>query len=207
METCEVIRTVAMRSSSYFMLLFLLAGALAAIPANLQAQAASTPAANQTQTPSTSQAQTPAPAQPTQKKVWTNDDIDQLRGEGGLSVVGVGNAPAPSAAPQQKGGAQPPKPATAARPPKEKDPEWYKQQLAPLYTQLDRINDEIAAAQSAADGETRGDAGVSLSARAPAGTPEEQLVQLQKQQQEVQNKIDDLLDMARHNGIEPGALR
>jgi hypothetical protein len=181
--------------TSYFYVAVLLsmAGTLAARPANLHAQA-----------PSASQAPAPAPSA-TQKKVWTNDDLDQLHDQGGVSVIGKSSAP--SAAAPQSGPAQPARPAVAPKLPKEKDPEWYKEQLAPLYTALDRINSEIAAAQSAVDGETRGDAGVSMGARAPAGTPQEQLVALQKQQQDVQTKIDNLLDQARHNDLEPGALR
>jgi hypothetical protein len=177
-----------------------LAGILAACPASLHAQTPS--GSTGTQTPSTSPA--PAPAA-TQKKVWTNDDLDQLHDQGGVSVIGKPSAP--SAATPQGGSAQPAKPAVASKLPKEKDPEWYKEQLAPLYTALDRINSEIAAAQSAVDGDTRGDAGVSIGARAPAGTPQEQLVALQKAQQDTQTKIDNLLDQARHNDIEPGALR
>jgi hypothetical protein len=187
-------------SHLYVAMLLLLAGTLAARPATLRAQAPSTTTGSQT----SSASQTPAPAAP-QKKVWTNDDMDQLRDQGGISVIGKPNAP--NAAAPRNAPAQPAKPAAAPKLPKEKDPEWYKEQLAPLYTALDRINSEIAVAQSAVDGDTRGDAGVSMGARAPAGTPQEQLVALQKQQQDVQNKIDNLLDMARHNDLEPGALR
>ncbi|MGD0840972.1 MAG: hypothetical protein ABSA32_07440 [Candidatus Acidiferrales bacterium] len=183
-------------------MLLLLAGTLAVRPANLRAQAPS--ASTGSQTPGASQAPAPAPAA-TQKKVWTNDDLDQLRDQGGISVIGKSSAP--NAATPQNGPAQPAKPAVAPKLPKEKDPEWYKEQLAPLYTALDRINSEIAAAQSAVDGETRGDAGVSMGARAPAGTPQEQLVALQKQQQDIQTKIDNLLDQARHNDLPPGDLR
>jgi len=153
-----------------------------------------------------SQAPNPPPAQ---QKVWTNDDIDHLRdsGSGGVSVIGNSPAPAPDATPASKGASTPAKPATTPKLPKEKDPDWYRAQLAPLYKSLDLITDQIAAAQSAADGESRGDAGVSLNVRAPAGTAQQQIVQLQKEQTDVQAKIDALLDMARHNDIPPGDLR
>lgn len=177
-----------------------LAGALAAHPANSIAQTTTeTPAAG---------AQTTNPP-PAQKKVWTNDDIDQLRDSeaGGISVVGNTPAPPSDATANQKGAGAPAKPGAAEpKVPKEKDPEWYREQLTPLYAALSKINDQIAAAQSAVDGDTRGDAGVSMNVRAPAGTPQEQLVALQKEQSAVQGKIDDLLDMARHNDIPPGDL-
>ncbi|MGB6198396.1 MAG: hypothetical protein WA871_05070 [Candidatus Acidiferrales bacterium] len=176
-----------------------LAVGIGAFPAHLQAQAPSTPTQNQTQAP------TPPPPQ---KKVWTNDDIEQIRnqGAGGISVMG------PDATSTQKSTAT--APAAPAKPgakapalPKEKDPEWYRQQLAPLYTALDRIHDEMTAAQSAVSGDSRGDSGVSMGARAPAGTPQEQVIALQKEEQDTQAKIDALLDMARRNDIPPGDLR
>jgi hypothetical protein len=186
-------------------LLLSLAGAFGAHPAALRAQAPSTTAPpSQTETSN-------APPAP-QKKVWTNDDIDQIRnqGAGGISVMGPA-APTGTAA-TQRNTSEPPN--SAAKPgakapalPKEKDPAWYREQLAPLYTALDRINDQIAVAQSAVDGDSRGDSGVSMGVRAPAGTPQEQVVALQKELADVQAKIDALLDMARHNDIEPGALR
>jgi hypothetical protein len=179
-----------------------LAFVLGTQPVALRAQAPS--AAPQTPT----QTQTPNTA-PAQKKVWTNDDMDELRdqGAGGISVIGSAPAAAatPAAATPQKGAAKPA--ATPAKVPDEKNPDWYRKQLAPLYESLDRINDQIAAAQSAIDGDSRGDSGVSMGARAPAGTPAEQVAALQKEQQGVQDKIDALLDMARHNDIEPGELR
>jgi hypothetical protein len=178
-----------------------LTGALVARPANLSAQAAST----STSTPAQSQTQTPN-TPPAQKKVWTNDDVDELRdqGAGGISVMG--NAPAAPATAQKATATA--KPAAAApKIPNEKDPEWYRKQLAPLYDKLSQINDQIAAAQSAVDGDSRGDSGVSMGARAPAGTPQEQVAALQKEQADVQSKIDALLDQARHNDIAPGDLR
>jgi hypothetical protein len=180
-------------------LLLSLAAGLGARPASLRAQAASAPAQTQTQTPN------PPPAQ---KKVWTNDDIDQLRdqGAGGISVMGP--AAAPDATSTQNGtAAAPAKPAKGSALPKEKDPEWYRTQLAALYKELDHVSDELAAAQAAVDGDSRGEAGVSMNVRAPAGTPQEQVASLQAQQTEIQGKIDALLDQARHNDIEPGDLR
>jgi len=186
-----------MKPSPFFgVVLFSLAAIFAAHPANLRAQAASTSTSSQTQT---------ANPPPPQKKVWTNDDVDELRdqGAGGISVMGP--AAAPATTPAQKATAKPA--AGAPKIPNEKDPEWYRKQLAPLYDKLSQISDQIAAAQSAVNGDSRGDSGVSMGARAPAGTPQEQVVALQKEQQDVQSKIDALLDQARHNDIAPGDLR
>jgi hypothetical protein len=152
--------------------------------------------------------QQPKPAPPA-KKVWTNDDIDALREHGGNGVSVVGGA-APAARGATANGAhtpgtranQPPPPL-----PKEKDPAWYKKQLAPLYAKRDALDAEIANAEAAVSGDTRGSATVDMSAFGSAATPQEQLKQLQDQQQQVENQIDALEDMARHNGLEPGSLR
>ncbi len=174
-------------------------------PSQSQAPAADsqTPAANSQAAP-----QQPKPAPPA-KKVWTNDDIDALREHGGsgVSVVG-GGAPAASGAPANGANTpgrranQPPPPL-----PKEKDPAWYKKQLAPLYAKRDALDTEIANAEAAVTGDTRGSATVDMSSFGAAATPQDQLKQLQDQKQQVQNLIDALEDMARHNGIEPGSLR
>jgi len=193
-----------MKPSRFFALILLsLVGTLATHPANLRAQAAST--SSSTQTSSQTQTSNPPPAQ---KKVWTNDDIDELRdqGAGGISTMGPAAA-APASTPAQKATAAAKPAAAAPKIPDEKNPEWYRKQLAPLYDKLSQISDQIAAAQAAVDGDSRGDSGVSMGARAPAGTPQEQVAALQKEQADVQAKIDALLDQARHNDIEPGDLR
>jgi len=160
--------------------------------------------------PASSQAapqQQPKPAPPA-KKVWTNDDIDALREHGGVSVVGGGSAPAPaSGGPAANGANTPGAPANQPPLPKEKDPAWYRKNLVPLYAKLDALNGQIATAESAVSGDTSGSATVSMDAMGSAATPQQQLTQLQQQQQQVQDQIDNLEDMARHNGIEPGALR
>jgi len=91
--------------------------------------------------------------------------------------------------------------------PNEKNPSWYKKQLDPLYAKLDAINAQIANAEAALSGDTRGSDSVSLNAYGMTATPGDQLKELQAQKQDVQDKIDALLDAARHNGVEPGELR
>jgi len=165
------------------------------------------PSSSQTQPPAANSQsappqQQPKPAPPP-KKVWTNDNIDELHGHGGVSVVGNG---APAATPAN--GANTPGTSAGQQPlPKEKDPAWYRKQLAPLYTKLDQLSAALANAQSAVSGDTRGSATVSMDATGNAATPQQQVAALQQQQQQVQAQIDNLEDLARHNGIEPGALR
>ncbi len=197
-------------------LLFCALGALALSAAGIAPARGQSPSQSQapaagSQTPAASpQAapQQPKPAPPA-KKVWTNDDVDALRehGGGGVSVVG-GAAPAAGGATANGTnapgtGANQPPPAL----PKEKDPAWYKKQLAPLYAKRDALDTAIASAEAAVSGDTRGSATVDMTAFGAAATPQDQLKQLQDQKQQVQNLIDALEDMARHNGLEPGSLR
>jgi len=191
-------------------LLFCAAGALALSVAGSalareqspsQSQAQAPPASSQAAPPQQPKPAPPAPA----KKIWTNDDIDALREHGGVSVVGGGPAPAPDGT--AVNGANTPGTPGRQPLPKEKDPDWYKKQLAPLYAKLDALNTAVANAESAVSGDTRGSATVSMDAMGSAATPQQQLTQLQQLQQQVQDQIENLEDMARHNGIEPGALR
>ncbi|MGO9639702.1 MAG: hypothetical protein ACLP1Y_00135 [Candidatus Acidiferrales bacterium] len=165
--------------------------------ASAGAQAQSQSSAASAQAPS----QQPKPSQPP-KKVWTNDDLVALREHGGVSVVGNSG--------EASGGTNVSAPGTTGNPPavpKEKDPVWYKKQLAPLYAKLDSLDGQIATVQTALSGDTRGSNSVNMSTFGMLATPQDQLKQLQQQQQAVQNQIDALLDMARHNGIDPGDLR
>jgi hypothetical protein len=169
----------------------------AAGTASVRAQAQSQPSAASAQAPS----QQPKPSQPP-KKIWTNDDLDALREHGGVSVVGNSGG--------ASGGTTASAPGTTGNPPavsREKDPIWYKKQLAPLYAKLDVLNQAIANAQAAVSGDTRGSDSVNLGTMGIMATPQDQLKQLQQQQQAVQDQIDALLDMARHNGVAPGDLR
>ena len=174
-------------------------------PSQSQAPAASP----QTPPPSPQAApQQPKPAPPA-KKVWTNDDIDALREHGGSGVSVVGGAASAAGGATTNGTNTPGTRANQPPPPlpKEKDPAWYKKQLAPLYAKRDALDTAIANAEAAVSGDTRGSATVDLSAFGAAATPQEQLKQLQDLQQQVENQIDALEDMARHNGLEPGSLR
>jgi hypothetical protein len=87
----------------------------------------------------------------------------------------------------------------------EKDPAWYRTQLAPLQAEVGKLDSQIAKLREFLKG-----GNVSESQpyyHGPPGNPQNQLNQLEKKRQADAAKIDDLLDRARHNSIEPGALR
>jgi len=154
-------------------------------------------------------AEKPRPAQGNQnqnKKVWTNEDMDQLRSRGLISIVGQetpqGSAPATSAAVV----AEPAGPLYESR---LDDPRWYADTAADLQAQLDKheadLEQQRAALALAKDRVTQ--PGLSLKQDNAGVTPEAGIENLQAQVAETQAMLDDLADLARAHNIPPGALR
>ena len=153
-------------------------------------------------------AEKPRPAQSTQnqpKKVWTNDDTDQLRARGLISIVGQ-EATEPAAQ-------TPAAPAETTFPvytSKLDDPDWYSETATDLQTELDKrqaalLEQQTAIAQAVSNRTTQG--GLALDKDGPGMTPAAGLANLQAQVQEVQNQLDELSDLARQHDIPPGVLR
>ena len=184
-----------------FQTLFLfavLASLLAVVPGSCYGQS-QTPAATQ-QPAATSAPPQPPPAQAAPlanakpAKVWTNDEIDTLRNNRSVSVVGSGT-------PQNMS-------ATSKRYSLEKDPGWYLRQLAPLRAEIEKLDGRIEQTKAFLSGEKVNERPASVNAYfAVPGDPQGQLKQMEARRQADAAKVDDLLDLARHNGIEPGALR
>jgi hypothetical protein len=124
-------------------------------------------------------------------KVWTNEEIDTLRNNQGVSVVG--NRAPHNVSAASKGYSL------------EKDPGWYRKQLAPLRAEIEKLDAQILKMQAFLNGENVGEQASLHPKMVPS--PQEQLKQMEAKRQADAAKVDDLLDRARHNGIEPGALR
>jgi hypothetical protein len=178
--------------------------------------------------PSPQAAEKPAQKPPQKpKKVWTNDDLAELR-----STVQITTA---SAAPASEGAAEGEATAAAAAPgaektlPQEKDPKYYRSKLAPLRQQRDQLDAKIKEIQDALSNPYQGTNKISLTQPAPnmppgaeqggpprpddslygsqVVTPKDQLAVYQKQRDDVQRQIDDLESQARSNGLDPGDIR
>jgi hypothetical protein len=150
-------------------------------------------------------AEKPRPAQATQskqdKKVWTDDDMDQLRARGLITTFSV----TPETTEQVP--AAPSEPTTYTS--RLEDPEWYAQQASDLEAELDKraaaLRDAQANLAQAAKGITQ--PGIAMDKKNPGVTPEAGLDALQAQVLEIQNQLDELSDLARQNNIPPGVLR
>jgi hypothetical protein len=135
------------------------------------------------------------------KKVWTNEDMDQLRARDLITTFNPAPeamAPAPSA---------PPEPATFAS--RTDDPQWYADQAAMLQAELDKREAALRDAQAslAQAKERMTQPGVAMDQGNVGVTPEAGIAILEAQVREVQDQLDELSDLARQNDIPPGDLR
>ena len=147
-------------------------------------------------------AEKPRPTQASQaKKVWTNDDMDQLRARGLISTFSV--------APETTAQAQAAPSEQATFTPRTEDPAWYADQAAILQAELDKREAALREAQAnlaqVAEGITQ--PGIAMDKGNVGVTPEAGLAILEAQVHEVQSQLDELSDLARQNNIPPGVLR
>jgi hypothetical protein len=130
-------------------------------------------------------------------KVWTNDDIEKLRGTEPVSIVGqLDEAKNSESTPQGY--------------PVTQDPAWYAGQAARLQKELDQRQAELREYRQAIDDarslrETT--AGIDLVGADFAITPEAGIQILEQRVNDTETELDDLEDLARRNDIEPGTLR
>jgi hypothetical protein len=183
--------------------------------------------AQTTQAPAPSQPAKSAPQRP--KKVWTNENLDELTSTGGVTTATAtlpseGGTPAALQAPGTTPGQQ--KELTP-----DKDPKVYRAKLESLRKQLADTEAKIKDIQDALNNPIEGTN--KINPRQPAPNlppqdqppgydkrrpdnaiygnqivrPQDQLEVYEKKRQELQQQIDDLEAQARQNGINPGDIR
>lgn len=136
------------------------------------------------------------------KKVWTNDEISKVGGQGSISVVG--NTTETSAKASSKGA--PAKSAGAASV-KERQVANYRNQLGQLQNQLETIEKQISELRNFKAENTGASAGININ-RGYSMTPvEDQVKSLEEKKKQIQAQISNIEDAARKDGIEPGELR
>ena len=153
--------------------------------ANPPSQApASGPNSQVAENPPPSTAAAPDAATPA-KRVWTNDDVGDLRRESAISTVGVANA----------------KPQKSAVTNKVADPETtrsYHDRILALQGKLPPIDAQIADLQGVLNGQT-----VNSTRHTSAKIDDwhDELTRLQQQKSDIETKISTLQDEARHKGV------
>jgi len=130
--------------------------------------------------------------------VWTNDSLERLHDLGLISIVGAMSEEMPESA--------------SLRQPyvKTHDPEWYAAEAAKLRDQLEHRQAELRGYRQALEDaqslrNTTG--GIDLDEGDMGITPEAGIEILRQRAKETQTELAALDDLARRNGIPPGALR
>ena len=159
------------------------------------------------------------PAKPKPKKVWTNDDMGDVTGT--ISVVGT-PTPQRSASPRASSISSFQQ-AAANKPGQNKDADaaksgdggvdaktlaQLKQQLQKLQAGVDQLDKQIEQLKGASRGELKNLGGLNADtwSYSTASIPD-QIKSLEAKRNALQASMDNLLDAARANGIEPGQLR
>jgi hypothetical protein len=133
-----------------------------------------------------------AHSQSSTKKVWTNDDVGDLRNQSAISTLGS-TKPAPAKR------AQRPVP-----PSKGKDATWYRDQIEKLQGKISPLNDQISQLQAALDGHLVDSVRHFYGVRPDDWR--DQLSRLEKQRDDIQAEISALQDEARRSGIPSNQL-
>ena len=181
------------RSLIFLAALLCMTGAATGTRAQSNPSGAAAPTAGQTNAANGSAA---APAPPTEKKVWTNDDVSDLRGQSTISTVGQ---------PSARNGAKPgDKPALNA---KNGTGKAYQTQIARLEAQIPPLDAQIAELQAAIDGKPTGDGKTSQRPRSVKTDDwSVEMQQLQKKRDDTLEQIATLKDQARHQGVPANTL-
>jgi chromosome segregation ATPase len=132
------------------------------------------------------------------KKVWTNDDVSQLKGV--ISVVGEAPAPQDQAADAEDDD-------KSNRNTHQAMVRHYRDAIADLKAQITNADAFIAKLKGSRGEDSSPSGGVDPRRLAFTSPPEEQVKQLETKKKELQAKIEDLEAEATKEGIEPGELR
>ena len=151
----------------------------------------------------------PYSAEVTASRIWTNDDMDRLRAQGMITTFGASAATPPQGtapAPATEAAAAAPAP----RPVQVQDPDWYTEQADLLQAELAQRQNALQEylaniADAKHPDQTTG--GIALDRPSIGITPEAGAQILAQQLDEIQAQLEDLAELARVNGIPPGALR
>ena len=130
--------------------------------------------------------------------VWTNDDLEKLHDLGLISIVGRTD--------KERSASEPALVPYAIT----HDRQWYAEQSAKLHAELERRETQLRQYRQALEDARSlrtATGGINLSEDDIGITPEAGIEILQRRVREEEAKLDALEDLARRNGVPPGALR
>jgi hypothetical protein len=135
------------------------------------------------------------------KKVWTNDEISGVGGEGAISVVGKagGGDKNPLSNNFQKSAS-----GSGAR---DKQAAAYRDRLRQLNSELETVDKKIFQLRNFKADDASASGGINMNHRYSRTPVEDQVKQLEEKKKQIQAQIDDVEDQARKRGFEPGQLR
>jgi hypothetical protein len=135
------------------------------------------------------------------KKVWTNDEISNVGGDGAISVVGKagGGDTKPSASNFQK--------TTTDSSVTDKRAAAYRDRLHELNNQLETVDKKISQLRNFKADNTSASGGIDMNHRYSRTPVEDQVKELEGKKKQIQAQIDAIEDHARKIGFEPGQLR
>jgi hypothetical protein len=168
---------------------------------NSGSQATSDTAKTTVQSSSGSVETTTEKAKTKPKKVWTNDEVSGVGGDGAISVVGKaggGDSNPPSNYFQKTA------PGPGAR---DKQAAAYRDRLRQLNNQLETINKKISQLRNFKADNTSPSGGINMHHRYDMTPIEDQVKELEEKKKQIQAQIDAVEDQARKSGFEPGQLR
>jgi chaperonin cofactor prefoldin len=134
------------------------------------------------------------------KKVWTNDEISSVGGDGSISVVGNTAVAKPSSRDSDKNSAN-------QASPQERKIAAYRDRLHQLNNQLEATDKKISELRNFKAENTGASGGINMNHGYSMTPVEDQVKTLEVKKKQIQDQIDALEDEARKDGVEPGQLR
>lgn len=131
----------------------------------------------------------------TSRKVWTNDNVTELRDNSEISTVGGTSARPGEAYSKTVVGS------------KAHNAQWYRDQIVKLEAKLPPLDSQIEQLREAIDGKAMGDGKTSSRPWAVKGDSwSREEAELQDKRNSIASHIDALRDQARHSGVAPNML-
>jgi hypothetical protein len=181
--------------TTIFLAAMITSGTRAQEPASGTSSSSGAQSSPSSATPSRNSGNTSSPAPPAPKKVWTNDDVTDLRDNSEISTLGRTDTRSGNASDKSDAGL------------KTRDAKSYHDQIAKLEAQLTALDSQIAQLQDAIDGKATGDGKTSTRPTGVKGDDwRREEAELQNKHDDISARIDALRDQARHNGIPANAL-